>query len=183
MSSGGSAQSNQSLYGVVTARDDWIGSHPGQVERFLRSLEEAREFSLAHPEETKAIAKKRLNLTDSYLEATWPDHQFTLSLDQSLLIAMNDEARWMIENNMTSSEVLPDFRNSISVQGLLAVNPPAVKYPVIQFMGLITQGMHNYKSAPLRREMLISRKTNQHAGFTRAQTLHNRHSLARGYRS
>ena len=120
------AQSNQLLYGVVTARDDWIVSHPGQVERFLRSLEEAREFSLAHPEETKAIVKKRLNLTDSYLEATWPDHQFTLSLDQSLLIAMNEEARWMIENNMTSSEVLPDFRNSISVQGLLAVNPPAV---------------------------------------------------------
>ena len=58
------AQSNQMLYGVVTARDDWIGSHPGQVERFLRSLEEAREFSLEHPEETKAIVKKRLNLTD-----------------------------------------------------------------------------------------------------------------------
>jgi NitT/TauT family transport system substrate-binding protein len=119
-------QSNQSLYGVVAARNDWIAGHPGQVGRFLQSLEEAREFSVSHPAETRAIVKKRLNLTDEYLAEVWPEHQFDLSLDQSLLVAMNDEARWTIANNMTPAKTLPDFREAISLSGLEKIRPESV---------------------------------------------------------
>lgn len=56
----------------------------------------------------------------------WPEHQFSLTLDQSLLIAMNDEGRWMIKNNLTTEKVIPDFRNYIYTEGLEEVEPGSV---------------------------------------------------------
>ena len=51
-------------------------------------------------------------------------HSF--SLDQSLITAMEDEARWMIKNNLTTEKQVPDFLNYIYVDGLKAVKPGAV---------------------------------------------------------
>jgi hypothetical protein len=56
----------------------------------------------------------------------WPDHQFSLSLDQSLVLAMEDEGRWMIDNNLTSEKKLPYFRDHMYTKGLLQVKPETV---------------------------------------------------------
>jgi len=47
-----------------------------------------------HPNETKAIIQRRLQYDDAYMATVWPENQFSLSLDQSLILAMEDEARW-----------------------------------------------------------------------------------------
>ena len=70
--------------------------------------------------------QKRLNFSDTYMATVWPDHEFTLSLDQSLLIAMNDEGRWMINNNLTRERTLPDFSDFIYTKGLEEIEPEAV---------------------------------------------------------
>ncbi len=44
----------------------------------------------------------------------------------SLVIAMNDEAQWMINNNPTSGRALPDFNDNIDTEGLEEVKPKAV---------------------------------------------------------
>ncbi|HUH79342.1 MAG TPA: hypothetical protein VLY83_05535 [Methanoregula sp.] len=119
-------QSDQSLYGVVAARNDWIRSHPGEVGRFLQSLEDAREYSIAHPDETEAIARNHLNVSGEYLASVWPDNQLDLPLDQSLPVAMNDEGRWMIINNLTTEKTLPDFRTYISTADLEKIAPESV---------------------------------------------------------
>lgn len=119
-------QSNQLMYGVIVSRDDWIAGHPGQLNRFLRSLAQAEDYAVAHPVGAKAIVQKRLNFTDAYMSTVWQDHQFSLSLDQSLLIAMNDEGRWMIYNKITNEKTLPDYSNYIYTKGLEEVKPNAV---------------------------------------------------------
>ena len=60
------------------------------------------------------------------METVWPNHEFTLSLDQSLLIAMNDEGRWMINNNLTTETALPYFRDYIYTKGLEEIKPESV---------------------------------------------------------
>ena len=57
------------------------------------------------------------------LPRVWPENHFSLTLDQSLVLAMEDEARWMIKNNMTHATVVPDFGNSIYPDTLDAVKP------------------------------------------------------------
>jgi NitT/TauT family transport system substrate-binding protein len=60
------------------------------------------------------------------MEKIWPENQFALSLDQSLIIAMDDEARWLIKNNLTDKKEVPVFLDYISRDNLDAVRPSAV---------------------------------------------------------
>lgn len=120
------AQSGQALYAILIGRNNWIAEHPELVKRLLNSLAQAEEYVIRHPAEAKAILKKKLSLTDDYVNGVWPENQFSLSLDQSLVIAMEDEARWMIGNNLTGEKTVPDFGNYIYIDGLKAVKPGAV---------------------------------------------------------
>ncbi len=120
------AQNNQLLYGVIACRKDWAATHPEQINKLLKSLALAEEYFTDHPNEAKAILQERLNYSDAYMATTWPDHQFSLALDQSLLIAMNDEGRWMINNNNTHERTMPDFRDYIYTKGLKEIKPESV---------------------------------------------------------
>ncbi len=120
-------QSNQPVYGLVISTDEWLSKHPGQVERFLRSLAQAGEFVLVRPSESRAIVEKSLDLDAGYMDTVWQQNQFSLTLDQSISLAMEDEARWMIRNNLTNATAVPDFRNYLYTDGLEKVKPGSVK--------------------------------------------------------
>ena len=119
-------QSNQPGYGAIIARNDWIKKHPEIVNRFLKSLAQAEDYLTRDPAAAKAIMRKWLKFDEAFTETIWSENQFSLSLDQSLIAAMEDEARWMIRNNLTKEETVPDFMNYIYVDGLKAVKPEAV---------------------------------------------------------
>jgi len=121
-----SAQSSQPLYSQVISTDEWIAEHPELIARFLKSLAEAEEYTVTHPAESKAIVQKRLNLSADSMDTVWQQNQFTLSLDQSLITAMEDEGRWMIANNLTNATSVPDFRDYIYTDGMDAVRPESV---------------------------------------------------------
>ena len=120
------AQSSQATYSLVVSRADWIAQHPRLVSRFLKSLAQAEEYTISNPAQAKAVFQKWMNESTSYIETEWSQAQFSLSLDQSLVIAMEDEARWMIKNNLTKEKQVPDFMNYIYIGGLKAVKPEAV---------------------------------------------------------
>ena len=120
------AQSSQSGYWVISCRSDWAASHPGQINKLLRSLDQAEEYTTNHPNEAKAIVQRKMNYTERYMATAWPNHQFSLTLDQSLLIAMNDEGRWIINNNLTTEKTLPYFRDYIYTKGLEEIKPESV---------------------------------------------------------
>ncbi len=119
-------QSSQALYAVMIGRDKWLKEHAESVKRLLAALSQAEEYIVHHPAEAKDIVQKRLNVDAAYLETVWSQNQFSLSLDQSLILAMEDEARWMIRNNLIKERKVPNFLDYISEEGLKAVKPGAV---------------------------------------------------------
>ena len=121
-----SAQSRQPLQTQVISTDEWITEHPDLAIRFLKSLALAEEYAILNPAEAKAIVQKQLNLDAAYMDTVWSQNQFSLSLDQSLVAAMEDEARWMIANNLTAEKQVPDFLNYIYLDGLEAAKPDVV---------------------------------------------------------
>ena len=120
-------QSSQKGYVVLASRNDWASSHPETIVKVLKSLKHAEEYTFTHPAEARAIIQKRLNYTDTAMADIWPEHEYSLTLDQSLITAMEDEARWMIAHNMTNATEVPDFREYISTEGLNAFNPGSVR--------------------------------------------------------
>jgi NitT/TauT family transport system substrate-binding protein len=120
-------QSSQLTYWTLIGRADWMGAHRETIDRLLRSMAQAEKHASLHPEETKAVVKKRLGYDDAYIAKVWKDNLFSLSLDHSLVAAMEDEARWMITNQLTAEKNVPDFLDYIDLDGLKAIKPEAVK--------------------------------------------------------
>jgi NitT/TauT family transport system substrate-binding protein len=119
-------QSSQLTYWNIIGRADWMGAHRETIDRFLRSISQAEEYASLHPEEAKALVKKRLGYDDTYIAKVWRDNLFSLSLDQALVAAMEDETRWMIKNNLTPEKQIPDFLNYIYLDGLKKIKPEAL---------------------------------------------------------
>ena len=119
-------QSSQLTYWNLVSRTDWADSHPEAIDRFLRSIVEASEYATNRPQRTKMIVQKVLNYTEEYMATVWLDHKFSLSLDQSLITAMEDEARWMISNNLTTEKQVPNFLDYIHEDELKAIKPESV---------------------------------------------------------
>jgi len=121
-----SAQASQLTHQLVICRKEWITQHPNLVERFLKSLADAQDYLLRNPHKAKNIARERLKLTDKEVAKIWTRNQFGLSLDQSLVAAMEDQARWMVSKNLTTETRIPDFLNYIHEDALRAIRPEAV---------------------------------------------------------
>jgi ABC-type nitrate/sulfonate/bicarbonate transport system substrate-binding protein len=120
------AQSNQAYYINAICTSNWAMVHSELIMRFLKSLRQAESYLINNPNNAKAIVANRLNYSAAYVDSIWSSHQFTLSLDQSLVSEMEAEARWLINSNLTSQTVIPDFLNYIYFGGLTSVKPQSV---------------------------------------------------------
>ncbi len=120
------AQSGQAAFGVLAGRSDWVGQHGDVVGRFLAALRQSEDYLVRHPAEAQAIVRRRLKYDPAYVGAIWPQHEFSLSLDQPLVIAMKDEAQWMIRNGLAGDSAMPDFGQHIYTAALEAAKPGAV---------------------------------------------------------
>ncbi len=119
-------QSGQPVFGLILCANDWPAKHPETIRRFWKSLVQAEQYLIRHPDEAKNIVRNSLDYDDAYMAAAWPDYEFFPSLDQSLILAMEDEARWIIRNNSAGGKQVPDFLDYIDTGGLMAVKPKAV---------------------------------------------------------
>jgi NitT/TauT family transport system substrate-binding protein len=119
-------QKYQPMYWIVISRQDFVAGNQSRIQKFLSSLSQAEKFALEHPAEAKAIVQKRLGTDDAYMDRVWPNTHLSLSTDQSLITAMEDEARWLIANNLTNGTEVPDFREYIYTDGLNTVKPGSV---------------------------------------------------------
>jgi len=120
------AQGGQLSYQLLIAKADWIQQHPQLIERFMNAISQAEAYTIQHPQEARRIMQQKLDLLDDDMVRIWSQNQFSLSLDQSLIVAMEDEARWMIENNLTAEKQIPNFLDYIYEDALQAIKPEAV---------------------------------------------------------
>jgi NitT/TauT family transport system substrate-binding protein len=86
-----SVQSAQPAYDLVISTDSWLENHPDLIRRFLASLIEAEKFTVGLPDKARNIIENRLNYDDSYMVDIWQQYEFYVSLDQSLILCMEDE--------------------------------------------------------------------------------------------
>jgi ABC-type nitrate/sulfonate/bicarbonate transport system substrate-binding protein len=58
------AQSGQYTYTLIACSKEWLGYHSNNAVCFLKAMDQAEQYITQHPQEAKAIAKKKLNATD-----------------------------------------------------------------------------------------------------------------------
>ncbi len=121
-----SAHSGQPLYGMAVATAEWLATQPDVAKRFLRALAQAEDYAVQHPAEAQAIVQKALDLDPASMPEVWERSQFSLVLDQALIAAMEDEARWLMANGFAAETTVPDFLDYLWVAGLEDVRPEVV---------------------------------------------------------
>ena len=120
-----SIQEGQPAFLDLVCRNDWIASHPQTIENLLKALYQAEQYYQSNPSQAQLIIQQFLNMTNVD-PVVWSNAQFKLSLDQTLVIAMKDEAQWMINNHLTNQTQVPNFVDHIYTDGLKAVKTDAV---------------------------------------------------------
>ena len=111
----------------LVSQPDYVKAHPLVIKSLLRALLRAEEFNLNHPGEAQEIMSRRTGVPLALVKKIWPEFKFKLSLAPSLLITLDDEARWAEQNQLVKPNKEPDFLAHIYFDALKEVKPDAVK--------------------------------------------------------
>jgi len=116
---------NERIYQLqwnIVAGKEFVAGHPELVDKVLRALIEGIAFVREHPEEAHAITARRLG-GESFDLA---EYDFRVTLGQSLLVNLENQARWAIRNGLVDAREVPSFLPLLYTRGLDGVGPRAV---------------------------------------------------------
>lgn len=116
----------QDFYFVSLTKEDWIENNSAAAERFMKSLVEAEDYIQDNSEESKEFVKDRFGYGSDYMDYSWPKQEFTVILEQAMLIALEDQARWRIKNKLTEATEVPNYLDYIYLDALEKVKPEAI---------------------------------------------------------
>jgi len=111
----------------VVATQEFIRNNPGKVKKLLRALIRAEEFVKQSQDEAQKIVADFSGMDMALVRNICANTTFGVSLDQSLLLALEDESRWAIENGLTQETKVPNYLDFIYLDGLASVKPKAVR--------------------------------------------------------
>jgi len=116
----------QDFYFVLITKEDWIENNPAAAERFMKSLLEAEDYIKDNSKESKEFVKDRFDYESDYMDYSWTKQEFAVILEQAMLIAFEDQARWRIKNKLTEATEVPNYLDYIYTDALEKVKPGAI---------------------------------------------------------
>lgn len=111
----------------VVSTQEFIRKNPGKVKKLLRALIKAEEFVKQNPDEAQKIVADFSGMDISIVRDIWADNDFSVTLDQSLLLVLEDESRWAIIGKLTAAEKVPNYLDYIYLDGLNSVRPSSAR--------------------------------------------------------
>jgi NitT/TauT family transport system substrate-binding protein len=110
----------------IAGTRNYVVSHPETIKKLLRALVRAERFCKDEPDAARQIIAGAINVSLENLKELWPTYRFNVALHQSLLLTLEDETRWAIKNKLTARADIPNYLNSLYLDGLEAVKPETV---------------------------------------------------------
>jgi ABC-type nitrate/sulfonate/bicarbonate transport system substrate-binding protein len=110
----------------LSASRDFVKKRPEAVKKILQALIRAEAFVKENPDETRRLVADFLKTDKTIIDEIWDTLNFKVSLEQSLLVSLEDQTRWARENKLIESRETPKYLDHIDFDGLQAVKPAAV---------------------------------------------------------
>ena len=115
----------QTTFNFVVMKE-FAEDNPEELEKFIMAIDMATTYIEDNKVESQNIVAERLDLDREIMVSCWEDFVFEVSLDQSLLITLEAEARWAIINNLTDGTEVPNYLEYLYLDALEEVKPEAV---------------------------------------------------------
>jgi NitT/TauT family transport system substrate-binding protein len=110
----------------IAGTRDYVVSHPETIKKLVRALVRAERLCRDEPDAARQIIASAMNVSLENLQELWPSYRFNVTLDQSLLLTLEDETRWAIKNKLTNRTNIPNYLDHVYLDALEAVTPAAV---------------------------------------------------------
>lgn len=120
------AQEGQDLFWLLVTRQGVIRTREAALEKLLQALDRSAAFTQEKPEAARKMVAQWLKVPLADLEGDSSRVNYRLFLDQGLLLAMEDEARWIMVNRLTEQTKMPDFLDYLDTAPLAHVAPKSV---------------------------------------------------------
>lgn len=108
-----------------TVKKDYANYASDAIEQFLAALIDAEKYIKENPLESQKIAASRINADIEIVKQIWDSFTFEITLEQSILVGLEDEALWAIK--LSKNKIaLPNYLNFINITPLKSVKPNGV---------------------------------------------------------
>ena len=97
------------------------------LEAFLSAILQAQQFIAKNSSQTMDIVSKRLNFKREVIEKIWQEYRFELMLDQSIIVTLEDEAKWAIASKLVDHTRVPNYLKYIYAEPMKQVFPENVE--------------------------------------------------------
>ncbi|MCP3924602.1 MAG: ABC transporter substrate-binding protein [Desulfobacterales bacterium] len=97
-----------------------------RLEKFLKAINKAAIFTQTNKEESQEIITGIFKIDKEYIRKIWDTYVFGIFLDQSLLLGLDDVARWAIENRFTEKKKIPNYLDYLHLDALQTVKPESI---------------------------------------------------------
>lgn len=111
----------------IAAQQDFVRKNPETVKRFLRALIKAENFVAKNPDAAQSIMAAATKIDPGLIHDVWNAFNYRVVLNQTLLITLEDETRWAMQNKLAAQAAMPDYAAFIHTDSLRAVKPEAVQ--------------------------------------------------------
>jgi NitT/TauT family transport system substrate-binding protein len=115
----------ESTFNLAATRQ-FVTTRSEAVKKILRAMVRAQQFMADDPVEAEKIVAGALKKSPEEARELLGKNRFALSLEQNLLVLMEDESRWAVKNKVVEAKGTPNFLNAVYVDGLAAVSPRSV---------------------------------------------------------
>jgi len=104
----------------------YVASHEKTLQKVLLALIRGADFCSDNPDEARELVAASLRINPEDLAGSWPDYRFRVTLDQSLVLQLEDESRWAMKNKLSNRSEMPNYLGHIDIDPLQAVAPAAI---------------------------------------------------------
>ncbi|MFZ3228858.1 MAG: NrtA/SsuA/CpmA family ABC transporter substrate-binding protein [Pseudobdellovibrio sp.] len=111
----------------IVARQDFINKNPEAAKSLLRALIKSEKFISSNPNQAQEIMAKATKNDLSLIQEVWSSFNFSVVLDHTILLTLEDETRWAMKNKLIDPKAMPDYISFIYFDSLKAVKPDAIK--------------------------------------------------------
>jgi NitT/TauT family transport system substrate-binding protein len=110
----------------IVGNKEFLRTRPEAAQRLIRGLLRAEQFAQQQPEQARRIVARRLRIEPAKLARDWEHLQLKVSLEQRLLVQLEDEARWMLGTHLVPPTPMPNYLEFLDISALEAVKPQVV---------------------------------------------------------
>ncbi len=111
----------------IATKQNFANENLENIKKVLRALIKAEEFIEENPDEAQETVAGKIGMDKATLNKLWKLYNFKITLDQSLLVTLEAETRWIIKNKLTNKTEVPNYLDYIYLDALEEVKPEAIK--------------------------------------------------------